>query len=83
MAAERDARRRARHDSPGAGPHRRGAAAIRGGHALDPHAGIVANNLALIYMSDARLDDALRLARIAQASAPSRPEMNDTLGWIT
>jgi len=29
-----------------------------------------------------RADEQHTLARIAQASAPARPEMNDTLGWI-
>jgi tetratricopeptide (TPR) repeat protein len=50
--------------------------------AADPHAGVAANNLAWIYASDGRLDEALRLATTAQASLRRRPEAEDTLGWI-
>ena len=48
----------------------------------DPHAGVAANNLAWIYAADGKLDKALRLATIAQASLRRRPEAEDTLGWI-
>ncbi len=48
----------------------------------DPHAGVAANNLAWIYAADGKLDEALRLATIAQASLRRRPEAEDTLGWI-
>ena len=34
--------------------------------ALDPHAGVAANNLAWIYAESGRLDEALKLATIAQ-----------------
>ncbi len=50
--------------------------------ARDPHAGVAANNLAWIYAADGKLDEALRLATIAQASLRRRPEAEDTLGWI-
>ena len=48
----------------------------------DPHAGVAANNLAWIYAADGKLDHALRLATIAQASLRRRPEAEDTIGWI-
>jgi tetratricopeptide (TPR) repeat protein len=48
----------------------------------DPRAGVAANNLAWIYAVDGKLDHALRLATIAQASLRRRPEAEDTLGWI-
>jgi Tfp pilus assembly protein PilF len=48
----------------------------------EPNAGVAANNLAWIYAADGQLDEALRLATIAQASLRRRPEAEDTLGWI-
>jgi tetratricopeptide (TPR) repeat protein len=48
----------------------------------DPHAGVAANNLAWIYAGDGKLDEALELATIAQASLRNRPEPEDTLGLI-
>ena len=48
----------------------------------DPRAGVAANNLAWLYASDGKLDDALRLAKVAQDSLRRRPEAEDTLGWI-
>jgi tetratricopeptide (TPR) repeat protein len=48
----------------------------------DPRAGVAANNLAWIYAADGKLDQALRLATVAQASLRRRPEAEDTLGWI-
>jgi tetratricopeptide (TPR) repeat protein len=50
--------------------------------ASDPQAGVAANNLAWIYASDGKLDQALRLATTAQAALRRRPEAEDTLGWI-
>ena len=50
--------------------------------AADPTAGVAANNLAWIYGIEGKLDEALRLATIAQASLRRRPEAEDTLGWI-
>jgi tetratricopeptide (TPR) repeat protein len=50
--------------------------------ALDPKAGVAANNLAWLYVADGKLDDALRLARVAQDSLRRRPEPEDTLGWV-
>ena len=50
--------------------------------ARDPRAGIAANNLAWIYADEGRLDDALRLARVAQEQLRRRPEGEDTLGWV-
>ena len=48
----------------------------------DARAGIASNNLAWIYAEEGRLDDALRLARVAQEQLKRRPEGEDTLGWI-
>jgi tetratricopeptide (TPR) repeat protein len=48
---------------------------------LDPTAGVAANNLAWIYAEDGRLDEALKLAMVAQAQL-KRPEAEDTLGWV-
>jgi tetratricopeptide (TPR) repeat protein len=48
----------------------------------DARAGIASNNLAWIYAEEGRLDDALRLARIAQEQMMRRPEGEDTLGWV-
>ena len=50
--------------------------------AADARAGIAANNLAWIYAEEGKLDEALRLARIAQHELRRRPEAEDTLGWI-
>jgi tetratricopeptide (TPR) repeat protein len=49
--------------------------------ALDPHAGVAANNLAWMYAEAGRLDDALKLATVAQDQL-KRPESEDTLGWV-
>lgn len=46
-----------------------------------PRAGIAANNLAWIYLSEDRLDDAIQWATVAREEMPRRPEVNDTLGW--
>ena len=48
----------------------------------DARAGVAANNLAWIYAEEGKLDDALRLATIAQDSLRRRPEPEDTLGWV-
>ncbi len=48
---------------------------------LDPNAGVAANNLAWIYAEDGRLEEALKLAMVAQAQL-KRPEAEDTLGWV-
>jgi tetratricopeptide (TPR) repeat protein len=50
--------------------------------ARDSRAGIAANNLAWMYAEEGRLDDALRLARIAKDELRRRPEGEDTLGWV-
>lgn len=50
--------------------------------AAEPGAGVAANNLAWIYANEGRLDDALRLATVAQESLRRRPEAEDTLGWV-
>ncbi|MGB2717172.1 MAG: tetratricopeptide repeat protein [Vicinamibacterales bacterium] len=50
--------------------------------ARDPRAGIAANNLAWMYAEDGRLDEALRLARVAKDQLRRRPEGEDTLGWV-
>jgi len=49
--------------------------------AVDSNAGVAANNLAWMYAEDGRLDEALKLATVAQARL-KRPEADDTLGWI-
>jgi tetratricopeptide (TPR) repeat protein len=48
---------------------------------VDARAGIAANNLAWIYLGQGRLDEALKLALIADQELGS-PEAKDTLGWI-
>jgi tetratricopeptide (TPR) repeat protein len=49
----------------------------------DPNAAVAANNLAWLYAEEGdRLDEALRLARVALSRLPDNPEVNDTLGWI-
>jgi tetratricopeptide (TPR) repeat protein len=50
--------------------------------AEDPKAGVAANNLAWIFVQEGKLDEALRLAKIAQDSLRRRPEAEDTVGWI-
>ncbi|HUK35187.1 MAG TPA: tetratricopeptide repeat protein [Vicinamibacterales bacterium] len=52
--------------------------------ALDPHAAVAANNLALNYAqdTDANLDVALQLAQTAKAGLPKSWEVDDTLGFI-
>ena len=51
--------------------------------AIDPHAGVAANNLAWLYVTgQSRLDEALQLAKTAQQAMPDEPSINDTLGWI-
>jgi tetratricopeptide (TPR) repeat protein len=50
---------------------------------LDGSAAVAANNLAWILSEEGKdLDEALRLAERAAASAPNRPEIHDTVGWI-
>lgn len=49
--------------------------------ATDPNAGVAANNLAWMYAEDGRLDEALKLATVAQSQL-KRPEAEDTLGWV-
>jgi tetratricopeptide (TPR) repeat protein len=50
---------------------------------IDGSAAVAANNLAWILTEEGKdLDEALRLAERAAASAPNRPEIQDTLGWI-
>jgi tetratricopeptide (TPR) repeat protein len=49
--------------------------------AIDPRAGVAANNLAWIYAEAGRLDEALKLATVAQEQL-KRPEAEDTLGWV-
>jgi tetratricopeptide (TPR) repeat protein len=50
--------------------------------AEDPRAGVAANNLAWMYAEDGKLDEAMRLATVAQDSLRRRPEAEDTIGWI-
>jgi tetratricopeptide (TPR) repeat protein len=49
--------------------------------AIDPHAGVAANNLAWMYAEAGRLDEALKLATVATEQL-KRPEAEDTLGWV-
>ena len=50
---------------------------------LDPSSLVAKNNLAWIYSEHGgRINDALRLAREAQAGLPEDPHVADTLGWI-
>ena len=60
---------------------RRGPRTSRRSRAI-PSAGVAANNLAWIYASEGKLDQALRLATTAKAALRRRPEAEDTLGWI-
>ena len=48
---------------------------------VDTNAGVAANNLAWMYAEDGRLDEALKLATVAQTQL-KRPEAEDTLGWV-
>jgi tetratricopeptide (TPR) repeat protein len=51
--------------------------------AINPRAGLAANNLAWLYAErGGNLDVALQLAQIAQQQLPEVPQVNDTLGWI-
>jgi len=51
--------------------------------AIDANAAVAANNLAWMYAEKReRLDDALRLARVAADALPDAPEVLDTLGWV-
>ncbi len=47
-----------------------------------PRDWIAANNLAWMYAADGRLDDALKLARVAHEEAPQNAQVNDTLASI-
>jgi tetratricopeptide (TPR) repeat protein len=50
---------------------------------VDPTAAVASNNLAFMYAeSNGNLDIALQLAQAAKASAPTDPDVNDTLGWV-
>ena len=50
--------------------------------ARDPAAGVAANNLAWLNAEDGQLDEALRLATTARQTLGSRPEVEDTIGWV-
>jgi Flp pilus assembly protein TadD len=50
--------------------------------ALQPTAGVAANNLAWLYADDGRLDDALRLALVAKQALGRASQARDTLAWI-
>jgi tetratricopeptide (TPR) repeat protein len=50
--------------------------------ALDPDAAIAANNLAWIYASGQRIDEALELAERAQRTLRDLPQSLHTLGWM-
>ena len=50
---------------------------------VDTNAAVAANNLAYMYAeSGGNLEMALQLAQAAKASAPTDPDVNDTLGWV-
>jgi len=49
---------------------------------LDPAAGIAANNLAWIYAQQGLLNDALRLASVAQGVLANAAPALDTSGWV-
>lgn len=50
---------------------------------VNPDHALAANNLAFLYLADeARLPEALRLARVAVERAPGNPFALDTLGWV-
>ena len=51
--------------------------------AIDAEAAVAANNLAWIYADRGQmLEEGLRLARVARAKLPNRPEVIDTIGWL-
>jgi tetratricopeptide (TPR) repeat protein len=51
--------------------------------ALDPHLGLVANNLAWLHVNEGGdLDVALSLAQTAKRQLPESPAVSDTLAWI-
>src|SRR6185369_18035063 len=50
--------------------------------AKSPRAGVAANNLAWMLAQDGKYDDAMRWAKVAVEYLRSRPEPQDTLGWI-
>jgi Tfp pilus assembly protein PilF len=50
--------------------------------AVDPNAGVAANNLAWMLAQDGKYDEALRWAKVAVEYLRSRPEPQDTIGWI-
>ena len=51
---------------------------------VDPKAPIAANNLAWLYAErGGDLNDALKWALVASAQLPDRPEIRDTLGWVS
>jgi Flp pilus assembly protein TadD len=47
-----------------------------------PRNWIAANNLAWMYAADGRLDEAMRLARVASAEAPDNPQVKNTIETI-
>jgi tetratricopeptide (TPR) repeat protein len=50
---------------------------------IDPKNALAANNLASnLADRGGNLDEAIRLAQIAQAAAPDNPAIRDTLGWL-
>jgi tetratricopeptide (TPR) repeat protein len=50
--------------------------------AIDPRAGVAANNLAWLHLqSGRRLDESVRLARLAVEAMPDSSQALDTLGW--
>ncbi|HVL66392.1 MAG TPA: tetratricopeptide repeat protein [Vicinamibacterales bacterium] len=49
--------------------------------ALEPRAGVAANNLAWMYAESGRAEEAVKLATIAREELRGRPEAEDTLGW--
>jgi tetratricopeptide (TPR) repeat protein len=50
--------------------------------AKSPRAGVAANNLAWMLAQDGKYDEAMRWAKVAVEYLRSRPEPQDTLGWI-
>jgi tetratricopeptide (TPR) repeat protein len=51
--------------------------------AIDPHAGVAANNLAWLYAeTGGNLDLALKYAETAVSALPEESEGHDTLGWV-
>src|SRR4029453_14115719 len=50
--------------------------------AIDPKAGVAANNLAWLYLENGgTIDLALPPAEVAQTAPPNAAEVHDTLGW--